>query len=219
MWSRISWAEVKVPAQLDHLLLGSSNLDSGIAFVEQHTGVRAVVGGVHPGRGTRNALLSLDERQYLEIIAPDPEQKDVAADGLLKLVQHLENPELVAWAAHVNDIEALARRLKAAGIPVEGPEPGSRQRPDGKLLRWKTLGVSAGHDEVTPFFIEWSRDTVYPSVDAPGGCRLEEFSAGDPNPAGLTKVFHKLELDVTVRRSEKPELKARIRGPKGTMSL
>jgi len=103
-------AEEQVPRMLDHLLLGCNDLNRAVSFVEEHTSVRAATGGVHPGRGTRNALLSLGERRYLEIISIDPAQEKVAdfAMPLVNMLKSLTTPRLVGWAAHPADIEAMA---------------------------------------------------------------------------------------------------------------
>src|SRR5712672_3178448 len=129
------WAASEVPSLLDHILLGCNDLDLGIDFVEQRTGVRAAIGGVHPGRGTRNALLSLGERHYLELIAPDPKQNSVESFAAKQwnLLKELKTPRLIGWAAHPGDLEVFARKLRESGIAFGGPWPGSRTRPDSRV--------------------------------------------------------------------------------------
>jgi hypothetical protein len=203
-----------MPTALDHILLGCNDLDRGIAFVEQRTGIRAVFGGVHPGRGTRNALLSLGEQHYLEIIAPDPAQSGASATDHYGL-QKLNEPRLVNWAAHPGNLDQFASRLRAAHVDFDGPTPGSRERPDGRLLQWKTLNLHDDHDGLLPFFIEWSADTTHPSADAPSGCKIVNFSVSCPDDSKLQQIYALLELDVSVSHSEKPQLYARIAGPDG----
>jgi catechol 2,3-dioxygenase-like lactoylglutathione lyase family enzyme len=215
------WAAGEVPKMLDHILLGCRDLDQGIAFVEEHTGVRAAIGGVHPGRGTRNALLSLGERRYLEIIAPDPAQENVppVAAKRVSELKHLKWPHLMGWAAHVSDIDAAARKLKDSGFQVDEPRAGSRKRPDGRILNWKSLDVEDDRRLLIPFFIEWSADSIHPSVDAPKGCRLESFEAADPNRRELSETFRRLGIDVPVHYGDKAELRAQIVGPKGKLDV
>lgn len=205
-----------VPTLLDHILLGSNDLDRGIALVEEHTGIHAAFGGVHPGRGTENALLSLGERRYLEIIAPDPKQAHVQQ---YSIVSQLKQPRLIGWAAHRNDVDQFAEQLRHEGIECEGPQPGSRQRPDGKLLGWKALRLKDDHGGLLPFFIEWSKDSVHPSVDAPKGCMLERFEATAPETADLLALASRLELDLSVSTSNARSLRATIRGPEGRFLL
>ncbi len=211
------FGEADIPTVLDHLLLGCNDLDRGIAFVEEHTGVRAAFGGVHPGRGTRNALLSLGEKHYLEIIAPDPQQAE-APD--VRNLRKLSEPRLVGWAAHPGDITQFATRLRAANITFEGPTPGSRKRPDGHLLQWNTLNLENDEHGILPFFIEWSAGTIHPSIDAPSGCKIDRFAISSPNETELQRLSSQLHLDVHIEHGEKTQLLARLTGIGGrTMQL
>jgi hypothetical protein len=213
---RFSWAASGAPKLLDHILLGASDLDAGIAFVEQRTGVRAAFGGVHPGAGTRNALLSLGENRYLEIIAPDPDQPATADVRDLK---DLDQPALIGWAVHPGDIEELANRLKSEGVAVVGPKPGSRKRLDGRVLNWKTLGLKDDAGGLLPFFIEWGAGSLHPSVDAPQGCQLVRFEAATPDTLALGRTVASLRLDLSIVKAPTPHLHAIIVGPQGALDV
>jgi len=88
----------------------------------------------------------------------------------------------------------LAAGLAKAGITAEGPTPGSRKRPDGNVLHWKTLNLNDDANGLLPFFIEWSADSSHPSADAPSGCQLLRFELLTPDPAALAKTSAKVML-------------------------
>ncbi|HET9837535.1 MAG TPA: VOC family protein [Candidatus Angelobacter sp.] len=217
----LSWAAHEFPALLDHIILGCNELEGGIRFVEERTGVRAALGGVHPDRGTSNALLSLGDRHYLEIIAPDPNAKAVQAWAARQLgvLKGLANPRLIGWAVHPNDIEGLARKLRESGLQILGPWPGSRTRADGRIVTWKSFSLADDRNGLLPFFIEWGKDSVHPSSDAPAGCQIERFAITDPDTAELSKALRRIEVDAPVENSPTPKLHLRIVGSKGALEI
>jgi Glyoxalase-like domain len=209
-------AEEEVPVDFDHMILGASDLERGIAFIEERTGVRATFGGVHPGRGTQNALLALGERRYLEIMAPDPKQAEVKQHPEIK---EMNEPRLIGWAAHTDDIAAVVKRAADAGFAGTGPTDGSRVRPDGKTLRWRLFNLKDDQGGLLPFFIEWGRGSVHPAADAASGCELTRLSAATPNPDELSAACEKLGVWLIVERGERVRLRAHVAGPKGEFEL
>jgi len=201
---------------LDHIILGINDLDRGIAWVEQRTGVRAIFGGVHPGRGTRNALLALGPGCYLEIIAPDPQQ---STPTWFSQILTMAEPKLIAWAVHTSDLTALAQAAVAAGFPIDGPHDGARSRPDGKTLSWRLFHLRDNRGGLLPFFIEWGRDSVHPAADAPAGCTRESFSLESPKAPELAQACQSLGLTVTVEVREGPRMLARIATPRGVLKI
>jgi hypothetical protein len=219
-WKQNVTAAVPVVGAVDHLLLGAADLDQGIAWVEARTGIKPVIGGSHPGRGTRNALLSLGGKQYLEVIAPDPAQKTFT----FQLdIRSLKEPRLVTWAAASTDLDALARRARDAGHQVLGPFDGSRVRPDGKVLKWRTMAVpnalGDGSVDPIPFFIQWAGDSVHPAQDSPKGCELKSLAIVHPKPSRVAETLSAFGIDAKVESGSAPVLRARLTTPKGAVEI
>jgi hypothetical protein len=202
---------------LDHLMIGAADLDRGVQWLEQRSGMRAAIGGTHPGRGTRNALIALRGRQYVELIAPDPAQPE----NLSAHLRSIKEPRVIGWAAASSDIESLGKRIRSMGHEPSAPRPGSRARPDGRILRWTTLGVSskyaAGGVDPIPFFIQWGADSAHPSSDSPAGCELSSLEFEHPDSEDLSDALARLEISATVRQARSVGLVATLSTPKGAV--
>jgi hypothetical protein len=201
---------------LDHIILGINDLDHGIAWLERLTGVRAAFGGVHPGRGTRNALLSLGPECYLEIIAPDPQQSSLA---WFSQILAMPEPRLITWAVHTSDLMVLVQEASGAGLHIDGPHVGMRSRPDGKILSWRLFHLRDNRGGLLPFFIEWHSDSVHPAADAPSGCALDNLILQSPDPQGLARMCRTLADEVSIELGESPRMVAYIMSPKGVVQL
>jgi hypothetical protein len=207
-------------AAVDHLLVGVSDLDFGIDWFEKMTGVKAADGGSHPGVGTRNALVSLGKKQYLELIAPDPRQTNYSFPID---VRALREPRFITWAAAADDINARAKTARDAGYQIFGPVDGSRAQPDGRLLRWKSMRVANafGTKELQPipFFIEWAASSEHPSEDSPKGCELRSFGIEHPDPQGVSDALKKLGIEAGVNKATEARLIATLSTPRGSVEL
>ena len=199
----------------DHILLGAADLDAGIRWVEERTGARARFGGNHPGRGTRNALLALGERHYLEIIAPDPAQANVPDERELK---QLSSPRIIQWAVHTEGIAAVKRAAEANGIETSGPQAGSRQRPDGKTLRWQTLAIEST-TPLVPFFIQWEQDSPHPSSDSPQLGTVKSIRFETPQADELRRILRGLGIEADIRKSDVPRILVSVQTAKGVIEL
>ena len=202
---------------IDHVLWAVPELEEGRHQIAELTGVMAVSGGSHPDAGTHNALLSLGDGCYFEIIARDPAQERLAGFGRL-LAEHRQ-PALITWCERPADLGTLATAATAAGLEPGEPVTMSRQRPDGGRLSWRLLFLEATPwGPLLPFFIDWGA-TPHPSQSVPTGCRLVELTARHPQPDGLQQALTALGSPVTVEAAAAPGLRAVLETPNGTVEL
>ncbi|MDA0365240.1 MAG: VOC family protein [Chloroflexi bacterium] len=201
---------------VDHLVFRVPDLEAGMDVIEQRLGVRPAGGGVHPGRGTRNALLGLGEGCYLEVIAPDPAQPETPTSW--RFGPPVSAPELSTWAARSDLIETQLELARTRGLDLGAVAPMSRERPDGSVLRWQlTTGERPG-DGLVPFLIDWGRSD-HPSASAPAGCRLIALRARHPDPERITRLLSALDLALPVEHGDRSALIAEIETPLGRVML
>ncbi|HQX85361.1 MAG TPA: VOC family protein, partial [Aestuariivirga sp.] len=62
--------------RVDHLVWYCADLAEGERFFAERMDRASAYGGVHPGEGTANRLLSLSDATYLEILGRDPAQPE-----------------------------------------------------------------------------------------------------------------------------------------------
>ena len=128
---------------LDHLAIAARTLEEGAAWLGAR-GLTLEPGGRHPGLGTHNRLMSLGPGEYLELIAPDPDQ-DVQP-GWFGLAGFDGPPRIAGWVARLS--------------PLVAP-PGTRiaqaRRGD---LSWRITLPEAGQmprDGAEPMRIDWGQ--------------------------------------------------------------
>ena len=199
---------------LDHIIIGIRGLEAGMREFADRTGVTPVRGGRHPGQGTENALVSLGEGKYLELIAAVPGETPARWASLLGM----ERLTAAGWAIQTGNVTALVERFKAAGVPNMGPNPGARQTPDGRTLSWQSAAVGGPGLETAPFLIEWGQGTTHPSRSAPGGCTLARMTMAHPEPAKLNEYFKLAGLAFSAERGPS-RLTFTLNCPKGEVTF
>ncbi len=143
---------------IDHVVLGVRDLeDAGRRMLERH-GLGSVPGGRHHGWGTANSIVPLGPA-YVELVAVVDEAEAQASDFGRRVAAGVTGGDrLLTWCVATPDIETVAGRL---GLEVTA---GSRVRPDGTTLRWRSAGSDVAlHRRFLPFFISWEvPDDLHP---------------------------------------------------------
>lgn len=147
--------------ELDHIVIGCTDLESAEPMVADMLGIPAQGGGKHGFMATHNKVWSLGP-SYLELIAIDPDAPPPGRGRWFSLddpaVQErlAVGPTLLTWAIRCNDLDALGAE---AATPIGTVEALARDD-----LRWKAAIPADGAMPLgghLPLAIQWQ--TTSPS--------------------------------------------------------
>jgi catechol 2,3-dioxygenase-like lactoylglutathione lyase family enzyme len=143
--------------RIDHVMICVPDLARGI---EQYRklGFNMHEGGVHPGRGTHNAI-AFNRDDYVELLAiRDPAEYDAAAGKGTGWGPRL--PEFIEAGGGIryiivqsDDLEGDIAAMRRRGVDVSDAMAGARRTPTGQELRWKAAVLGPG-DPLPLFFIQ-----------------------------------------------------------------
>lgn len=177
---------------IDHVALATEDPDATAAALEAKLGLAAGGGGRHAALGTFNRLIWLGD-SYLELIGVF--DRGLAARSWLgrPVLEALETGRgLVTWAIAVEDLDVALRWGPPDGGLV-GPVDGARERPDGRVVRWRlahpaepapTAPILIEHDRTAA---EWTPEERAARADEThplgGRVRLAGIEVATPSPA------------------------------------
>jgi hypothetical protein len=139
--------------RLDHLCYvpGPEGLGSCVQRLGSRLSAGFTDGGIHPGFGTRNFILPLADRCYLEVVdVLDHPAVDQAPFGRAVRARRDEGGGWLTWVVRVDDVAPIEHRFSRPAAA------GHRRRPDGTDLRWHQIGLrDVLVDRQLPFFVQW----------------------------------------------------------------
>ncbi|PPK98135.1 glyoxalase-like protein [Kineococcus xinjiangensis] len=213
--------------RLDHVgyAAGREGLQATARHLADVLGVRMVDGGPHPRFGTRNVILPLSGRSYVEVVEVlDHPVADRAPFGRAVRRRSDAGGGWFTWCVGVDDITRFER------LVGQRSEAGSRRRPDGVELHWRHIGIPGLlEDPQLPLLLQWdSPPALHPSgLALTDGTRLAGLEiAGTPDRIrtwlGLPPecAVEGLRFDWLPPGDEGPGLRAVVfEGPRGTVRI
>ena len=191
--------------RIDHVMIAAPDLAQGI---DAYTRIGFAIhpGGIHPGKGTHNAIAFLEE-DYIELISVrDPAEQRAAAAvpgtpdaGLGDLGALLaRGGGFRAVIVQSDDLPADVAAMRARGVDVGDAMEGSRRTPAGRELRWR-LAALGPRNPLPVFFLQHltplaeRRATVPGAGQHPNGAlRLDRVYVAVPDVAAAAPTYARI---------------------------
>jgi hypothetical protein len=203
---------------IDHLVYATPDVDQTVRDLSKQLGVTAILGGQHPIWGTRNALLALGPKMYLEIMGPEP---SLSRAGLKRPfdLDKLYKPRLTTWVSRSDDLAKTVEIGRNLGVDLGEVQSGKRTKPNGSVLSWTMTDLMKHRENgIVPYFINWG-NSKHPAEGAPTGCTLKELKAEHPNPNHLNSILKAFGLDIQITHGKSASLSATIETKLGMVEI
>lgn len=212
---------------LDHVVIAVADLEEATDRFKNALGLEATPGGEHPGVGTQNAIVRFGA-DYMELISVrDREEAGRSPRSRLVMEQIEQNgPGLLGFALAADQLDGDVSEAARRGIAMDAITAGSRRRPDGTMMHWRSARVQGDPwGRRLPFLIQHEtsprqRRDWAPASHPLGATTIPLISVGVADLEQATDDYRKLLGSPPERTEEVPALPARrTRFPVGSFRI
>jgi hypothetical protein len=185
---------------IDHIVIGSKELDSGTDQIEKLLDCKFLAGGKHTVMATHNRLLKLQENTYVEVISTDPDacppspidgrKRWFSLDATSTHDRLARSAQPLTWVVAVSSIDYAKSNC--------GYDPGEIIEVSRGDLTWRlTVPVDGNliEEGVLPSFIEWPGEKNPAHLMPESGVILENLVVSHPNPEGISAILENLNFN------------------------
>ena len=206
---------------IDHIVIGTNNLISGTKILETKLSTKFSPSGEHQIMGTHNKLLKLQSDIYLEVIANNPNVKDLSRPRWFSLDEERTKekiklyPRALCWVLKVDNIENTVKKC--------GYNPGEILQVSRGELTWKITVPSNGRladNGVLPVLIEWQNDQHPSKKIINSNVSINMLSLFHPEPNKIKEIISNLiESDFIHILKGVPRIEFTLNTPNGKFMI
>jgi len=157
--------------QIDRIAFACADLEDGIRWFKDQTGIDPFVNEAEPNLPTQNAVVKLSEKTFLEILAPNPNHKGF--QPLKNMLKRFKDPVIWFWYVSTDDFEKLETAIVEAGHHLV-----EKAEQEEKIY----ASIGPGILSVRPKVIQWKKEPMEGGLAKAPMVKIQDFSV---------KVCHK----------------------------
>jgi Glyoxalase-like domain len=215
--------ELDVPSYLpgnclDHIIIATSDFDSGLTLFKEMTGLEPGVKTTwRGGAGVKSSLVALDNQTFLEIVGPD-------AGGMASDFKNIPNGKLVPYhyAVRTSDPEEINipddLKWEKDNVTMIGNDT-TKYDEDGGMNKWDFIYLYGhGLGGVAPSYVHWRENKGHPTaILKKQGAKLTSVEISAPSGHYVHTLLSSVNgVDVT---TGSPKLTFTIQTPKGAVTF
>ncbi|WP_299483758.1 VOC family protein [uncultured Roseibium sp.] len=181
--------------KIDHFAIGCSDLETGVAYIQEKLGVSVPKGGKHAAMSTHNCVMQAGNESFFELIAIDPDAPDpdrarwFTLDDPATQKRLSERPRALTWVVNTTDLDRII-----ADSPVDLGEVVDFARGDRTWRLTVPRDGSLPEVGLLPAFIEWSPGPHPSTGQQDLEVRLQSVQLTHPEPARIEAMLDALNV-------------------------